>query len=125
MVRKISGKGCPDPIKPLSLPDGRVLETRPEIANTIASTISHNSSSANLPPGFQHVKEQAEQTPIDFDAGTLDPLDDEIFNSVFTWEELQHVLGSLKSTAAGPDEISNDILKLLPDASLHTILAIL
>ena len=118
MVRKISGKGCPDPIKPLSLPDGRVLETKPEIANTIASTISHNSSSANLPPGFQHVKEQVEQIPIDFDAGSLDPLEDELFNSDFSCDELQNVLSTLRGTAAGPDDITNDILKLLPDASI-------
>ena len=34
-------------------------------------------------------------------------------------------MGNLKDTAAGPDDITNEILKLLPEASLRTILAII
>ena len=34
-------------------------------------------------------------------------------------------MGNLRDTAAGPDDITNEILKLLPEASLRTILAII
>ena len=119
MVRKISGRGISPPLKPLKLANGRTVETRPEIANEIAKAIAYNSSSENLPPDFIPIKIEAERVRVQFDS---DSLGDEFYNSDFSMDELKQALSTTKSTAPGPDDITNDIIKLLPETSLQTLI---
>ena len=121
MIRKITGKGGSPPLKPLKLPNNVVLDTSPQIAAELARTIAYHSSSENLPPGFANVKQQAESEPIDFDR---DSSGDELYNQDFTLSELKRALEPTKDTAPGPDDITNAILKLLPDETLLVLLSI-
>ena len=122
MVKKISGKNSTTPLKPMKARNGEVLTTKPEIAAEIARTFAFNSSSENLPPGFANAKRQAESVPLDFNQGSTG---DEFYNKDFSFGELKQALDPAKDTAPGPDDITNAILKLLPDSTLRVLLAII
>jgi hypothetical protein len=49
MVKRIGGKSAPGTASHLVVDDGKKIEHPKDIANTIGSTLSHNSSSENLP----------------------------------------------------------------------------
>ena len=122
MVKKISGKNSTTPLKPMIARNGDVLTSKPEIAAEIAKTFAFNSSSENLPPGFADVKRQAESVPLDINQGSIG---DEFYNKDFSFSELKQALNPAKDTAPGPDDITNAILKLLPDSTLKVLLAII
>ena len=122
MVKKISGKNSTTPLKPMIARNGDVLTTKPEIAAEIAKTFAFNSSSENLPPGFATAKRQAESVRLDFNQGSSG---DEFYNKDFSLGELKQALDPAKDTAPGPDDITNAIIKLLPDSTLKVLLAII
>jgi potassium voltage-gated channel Eag-related subfamily H protein 8 len=116
MVNKLKGTDKSS-IKHVKCPDGSTAETEKEIANTIASTLGHNSSSENYTPKFQKHKAQAERKRVDFSSS-----EEESYNLPFSLSELKSFISDLSCTAPGPDKIHNEILKRLPDETLALLL---
>ena len=119
MVRKISGKNISPTSTHLITPDGREISDKNEIANTIARTISKNSSTANYSDQFQRHKATEERKKINFNSN-----EEESYNGPFSLFELQTSLRQAKDTATGPDDIHYQLLKHLPRESLLVLLDI-
>jgi ribonuclease HI len=116
MVRKIAGKNQCSSVKQLEK-DGEIITDITEISNTLAKTISSNSSSSNYSNTFQKHKQQQESTPLQFDSDN-----DEKYNMPFTMKELRDSLHKAHDTSVGPDDIHYQILKHLPDVSFDALL---
>ena len=65
MIRRISGKPTTISTNHLVV-NGTTIEQPTEIANTLASTISHNSSSDHYSEKFQRYKAHQEKLPLKF-----------------------------------------------------------
>ena len=96
----------------MSVNDRDVTSHR-DIANALADTFSHNSSSAFSTDAFTSVRCKAKKQNINFSSENV-----EVYNRPFSLEELQDTLRRAHDTSAGPDEIHYQLLKHLPDASL-------
>jgi len=118
MVHKIQGKNVKQPIKHLNV-NGQTISQLPEIANTIESTISYNSSTKNYSPNFQKYKTQAEQHTI---YCTSD--NSESYNHPIQLEELKDAINSSKDSTPGPDNIHYQLLKHLRPCSLQLLSSI-
>jgi len=118
MIHKIQGKNVKQPIKHLIV-HGQTISQLPEIANTIANTISYNSSTTNYSPRFQQHKTQSEQHAIYFTSDNT-----ESYNHPIQLEELKDAINSSKDSTAEPDDIHYHLLKNLPPCSLQLLLSI-
>ena len=118
MVRKISGKFSTTPITHLQQ-NNTLIDNPQDIANTLGSTLSHNSSSEHYTKKFQRFKNIQEKKPIKFESDNM-----EIYNKPFTAQELKTALNKAHDTAVGPDEIHYQMLKHLPEAAFDTLLQI-
>ena len=116
MIRKITGKGQSNGIKQIEK-DGQTLTNIKQISNTLGDTLSSNSSSKNYSNAFQNHKLQQEQVPLNFESDNI-----EDYNLPFTLKELQDSLNKAHDTSVGPDDIHYQIIKHLPDISLHALL---
>jgi len=65
MIRHISGKSTPAAISHLKI-NNTTVEQPTEIANIIASTIAHNSSSDHYTDSFHRLKSRQEKREIKF-----------------------------------------------------------
>ena len=119
MIRNLKGLGNSSAIQHIKLPDGSSAESEESIANAIAETISHSSSSQHYTAPFQRAKERAERMHLDFTSTNT-----EHHNKHFSLEELVASLSTTNNTAPGPDQISYDILRHLPRESLTVLLTI-
>ena len=81
MVRRIAGKGQCSSTKQLEK-DGEIITDVKDISNTIAETISNNSSSSNYTNKFQRHKLQQESNPLQFKSDNS-----EAYNIPFTIKE--------------------------------------
>jgi potassium voltage-gated channel Eag-related subfamily H protein 8 len=72
-----------------------------------------------MPAKFIDVKNREERKSVNFTSDNL-----EIYNKLFSIDELKRSLSKLHDTAVGPDEIHYQILKHLPENSLKCLLAI-
>jgi len=117
-IRKIKGKESNNTIRHLSVSDTNVTSKR-DIANALADNFSYNSSSAFCTDSFLSVKNKAEKQPIDFTSGNA-----EVYNELFSVEELRDALHRSHDTAVGPDDIHYQLLKHLPESSLLVLLNI-
>jgi len=117
-IRKIKGKESNNTIRHLSVNDANVTSHR-DIANTLADNFSYNSSTAFCTDAFLSVKNKAEKKPIKFDSGNA-----EVYNKIFSVEELRDALRRSHDTAVGPDDIHYQLLKHLPESSLLVLLEI-
>jgi len=116
MIRKISGKTIRTPLSHLA--KGNQLITDPqEIANTLAETFAHNSSSEHYSPSFQAFKQQEEKLLPDFSSSNQ-----ENYNLPFSIDELSNALDQSKDTASGPDNIHYQLIKNLPLLSKQILL---
>ena len=118
MIRKIKGKESSNTIRHLSVNDATVTSHR-DIANTLADNFSYNSSSDFCTDSFLTVKNKAEKQPIKFDSGNT-----EVYNKLFSVEELRDALHRSHDTAVGPDDIHYQLLKHLPESSFLVLLHI-
>jgi potassium voltage-gated channel Eag-related subfamily H protein 8 len=118
MVRRISGKPTSVSNHHLKI-DGVNIEQPTEIANCIASTVSHNSSSEHYTDRFRRFKAHQEQRTINFTSNN-----NESYNQPFTLLELQTALKRAHDSAAGPDDVHYQMLKHLPDTALQSLLEI-
>jgi len=116
MVRKISGKSNFSGIKQIEK-DGAIITDVKNISNVLAETMSNNSSSSNYTTKFQKHKFQKEKTPLHFDSDN-----NENYNIPFTIKELKDSLNKAHDTSVGPDGIHYQLIKHLPDISLHALL---
>ena len=85
MLKRISGKSAPGTARHLVVDDGKRIEHPKDIANTIGSTLSYNSSSENLPKSFQKIKTQQEKIPLRFQSDNSEP-----YNHPFSKTELKN-----------------------------------
>jgi hypothetical protein len=118
MIRKISGKYIPASTTHLTK-NGSTITDRKDIANTLAETMSHNSSSGHYSEKFQRFKIKAEQTVLNFRSDNT-----ENYNLAFSIDELRESLEQAHNTAVGPDEIHYELLRKLPECAMHTLLNI-
>jgi hypothetical protein len=119
MVKLISGKWQPSTIHHLLLNDKK-MEHPKDIANTLSSAISFNSSHEHYSKSFEKSGVQQEKRPLNFNSDNS-----EYHNQLFSLSELQDALRQCHDTAAGPDEIHYQIIKHLPYTSLSSLLHIL
>ena len=116
MVRRISGKNTRPPTHHLKI-NGSTIDEPKQIANTLAATISHNSSSDHYSDEFRRIKSREEKYPLKFDSDNT-----ETYNEPFSMAELQAALHKAHDTAVGPDSIHYQMLKHLPESALDTLL---
>ena len=120
MVRKIKGKeGNGNSVCHLQ-ENGSIISDAKDIANTIATTISNNSSSRNYSNKFQRNKAKKEKKKLLFISQNA-----EEYNKPMNIYELLEALGKSKDTAPGPDDIHYQLLKHLPRSSQEILLSIL
>ena len=119
MVRRISGKNKTTTSTYLKSPEGVEIQEQKDIADTLGSSFSKNSSSDNCSPSFLKHKQTAEKKHLNFRSNNA-----ESYNAPFTLQELTDSLKQAKNTAPGPDEIHYELLKHLPEESRKVLLDI-
>ncbi|KAG1655164.1 RNA-directed DNA polymerase from mobile element jockey [Nymphon striatum] len=117
-LRKIRGKGTSDAYKHLNV-GGTAITSQFGIANALGQSFCKNSSSENCTGSFRSYKNRAESHQLDFKTTNT-----EVYNQVFSLEELRRSLRASKDTSPGPDSIHYQMLKHLPDCSLALMLNI-
>ncbi|PVD24065.1 hypothetical protein C0Q70_14535 [Pomacea canaliculata] len=115
-MRKIKGRFQASLIGHLRVGDSVLTEIR-DVANSLASTIAHNSSSSHYSSDFQRLKTVQESSGCDFSSDNS-----EKYNLPFSVSELQQALQKCKDSAPGPDNISYQLLTHLPHVSLLLLL---
>ena len=118
MVRRISGKPSTTANTHLNV-SGVNIEQPHDIANSIASTISHNSSTDHYTERFRRYKAHQERRPVDFSSDNSEP-----YNVPFSFQELHNALKKAHDSASGPDNIHYQMLKHLPESALSILLKI-
>ena len=112
MIKKLKGTHK-ETFKHILREDGSFAETKTDIANEIATTLSKNSSSENYNKIFKQNKKRDEKIELQFSSNNS-----ELYNKKFTTAEIKTCLSELSLTAAGPDKIHNNILTHLPQESI-------
>ena len=106
-VKKLNGKYIPS--HPPSLHDNGVLMQDPQVvADILGEHLASVSSNNSYDQSFIPLKNRIEAINLNFNSPQ-----EEQYNDPITAEETQSCLTSLKNSASGPDEISNEILKHL------------
>jgi hypothetical protein len=118
MIRRISGKPTPAATSHLKV-NNITIEQPTEIADVIASTIAHNSSSDHYTDSFQRFKSRQEKQHIKFSSANL-----ESYNLPFSMAELSSAIRKAHDSATGPDSIHYQMLKHLPEIALNILLRI-
>jgi len=116
MIRRFSGKPTHAAISHLNI-NNTTIEPPTEIANIIASTIAHNSSSDHYTNSFQRRKSRQEKHEIKFPSDNS-----ESYNLPFSKTELSSAIRKAHDSATGPDNIHYQMLKNLPEIALDTLL---
>ena len=122
MVRKISGKSKSATYHHLNYNFNNANETastKQDIADTLASTFTLNSSTSHYSEEFQKYKKQQEKTKLNFKSSN-----NEEYNTPFNLDELKDAISKAHDTATGPDEVHYQMLKHLPPQSLQALLVI-
>jgi hypothetical protein len=118
MIRRISGKADPATISHLKV-NNNTIEQPGEIADILASTIAHNSSSDHYTDHFQQLKAREEKKQIRFCSNNL-----ESYNQPFSMDELRAAIHKAHDSATGSDHIHYQMLKNLPESALDTLLRV-
>ena len=118
IIKKLKGTSG-DAVHHIHNPNGTTAETNTDIANSIADTLEHNSSTEHYTDTFKKNKARSERNTINFSS-----LNDEKYNTPFSVEELKTCISETSLTAPGPDKIHNEILKHLPEDTLEILLNI-
>ena len=118
-VRVISGKRGKLGIRYLKK-DGEVVTDTKTMADMIGKKISENSENSNCSQEFIKRKEELEKTFPDFDLITEET--DISYNVPFSLKELEKVLGKLKGTSAGPDQVRYEMIQNLDNENKKVLL---
>jgi len=119
MLNKIQGKNTRQPVKHLKVNNCIITDTR-EIADTLSSTISYNSSSGHYSTNFLPHKTAAEKQDIRFP-----PADQESYNLPISLSELKNSINRAHDSSPDPDFIHYQLLKHPPQSSLIILLNLL
>ena len=116
-INKIRGK---PPIKiPILHVNNKCISIVTEIANAFAAAFESISNEANYSKDFLDHKDKVEKKVIEFTSKN-----DEPYNMMFQMQELQGALDSCAATAPGPDEVSNLMLKNMPQSAKDYMLKV-
>jgi ribonuclease HI len=118
IVRKIKGR-APRKIQILYEGNQR-FTTVPQICNKLADAFSKVAKNTNYSPDFQIIKTKTERAPLNLQSTNQEP-----YNQLFTLQELKSAITRSKNTSPGPDCITNDMLKNLPDIATQYLLKIM
>ena len=118
MIRKISGKNERPPINHLIQNNTKITDLD-NIVATIATTFRDNFSDKNYTEKFKTYKIQTERHEKDFDSDNS-----EVYNKPFSISELNQAINISKNTAAGIDDVPNQVLKMLPERSKKILLRV-
>ena len=115
MVRKISGKHNPPPIKHLIIKNSKITE-KEAIANKLAETVLDNSLSKHYSKQFQIIKENRKiQNKSKFKKPRS--IQWELLN-----DRIKTTIEKSHNQAVGPDEVHYNFLKQIPQKSLELLL---
>ena len=118
-IHKIQGKDTRQPVKHLKVNNSIITDTK-EIADTLGSTISYNSSSRHYSTNFLPNITAAEKQDIQFP-----PADEESYNLPISLSELKNSINAAHDSSPCPDFIHYQLLKHLPQSSLIILLNLL
>ena len=118
VIRKIKGKGSRAAVQCLKQ-HGETITDKKKVANLLASTIHHNSSTEHYSPKFQNLKQKAEQKSCSFQSDNS-----ENYNIPFTLNELKDSILKSNNSASGPDDIHYQLISHLSDSALLVLLNI-
>lgn len=99
--------------------DNVITTSQKDIAEIFAETFEKNSSTDNYSPEFITYKNQKEETPLNITNQEND------INKPFTIDEINTAINSLKDKKSpGPDNITPEIIKNLPENTIKYLLSI-
>ncbi|GBO33637.1 RNA-directed DNA polymerase from mobile element jockey [Araneus ventricosus] len=114
-VKKAAGVSNNNAISVLTH-NGQTISSLKGIADSIASTLAHTSSSQNYPPQILNNKINAEKQKLNFNSRT-----NFSYNSSFSFLEFQSCLASVHDSSPGPDSITYSMIKHLTPESQNTL----
>ena len=118
IIRKIKGKGT-KPSVPHLKSAGKLITSKGEVANLIASTLEENSSGNRHSAAFNKHKTEAEKVKLNFQSDNT-----ENYNSPFSLTELKEALLKSNDSAPGHDEVHYSLLRHLPHSCLLVLLKV-
>jgi len=118
MVRKISGKSIPQPIKHLKNGDAQITEKQ-HIVNELGKGFAENSSDKFYSKEFQKHKANSEKEKLNFKSNNT-----EKYNKKLTAKEVKQALRRAHNSAPGLDKIIYRFLRELPDICFYILLNI-
>ena len=118
MIRKINGKNNHQPVHHLMDQDEKITD-KLEITERLGTAFKTNFSTSNYTESFQSKKLSEEQVNLNFYSNNK-----ENYNQPFTFRELNQAIHNSLNTAAGPDDIHNQVLKMLPEPTQLILLEI-
>lgn len=117
-MKKLKGQRKYNPINAIEDDQGRIESDPQKITEMIAEHFWKVSSNTNLSPEFLAYKEQIENNQLEeIEEDTLNE-----YNSEITYDEMIQAIQQTKSTAVGPDNISYQMIKRLPNVGLMALL---
>ena len=117
IVRKINGTTSSfQSVKHLTVNNAKITDHQ-QICNTIAATITHNSSNNFYSPTFLNNKQKSEQKTLNFTSNNK-----EYYNLPITEQELTMAILHSQDSSPGPDTVHYQFLKHLPRVSLLLLL---
>ncbi|GBN76467.1 putative RNA-directed DNA polymerase from transposon BS [Araneus ventricosus] len=115
-VKKAAGVSNSNAISVL-IHNGQTISSLKGIADSIASTLAHTSSSQNYPSQILNNKTNAEKQKLNFNSRT-----NFSYNSNFSFLEFQSCLASVHDSSPGPDSITYSMIKHLTPESQNALL---
>ena len=117
-IRSIRGKP-PTKVNILRINDIFFNSSIAEITEKLAQAFQEITSNLNYDPQFLDHIYKAEQEQLNFESDN-----NEEYNRPFTIDELQREIVCSKRNSPGPDEVSNMMLKAVPEIALSYILKV-
>ncbi|GBN69622.1 putative RNA-directed DNA polymerase from transposon X-element, partial [Araneus ventricosus] len=115
-VKKAAGVSNNNAISVL-IHNGQTISSLKGIADSIASTLAHTSSSQNYPPQILNNKINAEKQKLNFNSRT-----NFSYNGGFSFLEFQSCLASVHDSSPGRDSITYSMIKHLTTESQNALL---
>ena len=104
MIRKITGKNVPSRLHHLKDRYGNLITTKEAIAEKLAQTFEHNSSSEHYSEEFQKHKERKKNETLDFKTRRTFS-----YNRKFSLRDLKRSIKKSKDSSPGIDQIHYQI----------------
>ena len=118
IAKKLRGTQT-DTIQHITEAGGIVAETEKDVANSIATSFSKNSSPSSHSDAFIRNRQASERTKLNFASDNT-----EVYNTDFSIDELKTSIEELNDSASGPDRIHNKLIKHFPGETLQLLLSL-